>query len=60
MHDESFDHFWRQEMLLVYVKLAEQINLDSTIALLVWQLGQLAEKHEAEEGQLLVLMMENV
>ena len=60
MHDESFDHFWRQEMLFVYVKLAEQINLDSTIALLVWQLGQLTEKHEAEEGQLLVLMMENV
>ena len=60
MHYESFDYFWRQEVLLVRVKLAEEINLNSALTVLVGQLSQLTEEHKAEEGHLLVLVMENV
>ena len=60
VHYESFDYFWRQEVLLVRVKLAEEVNLDSALAVLVRQLRQLTEEHKAEEGHLLVLVVENV
>ena len=46
-------------MSLIGVKLAEQINLQSTFALLIRQLCQLHHQHQAEERQFLVLMVEN-
>ena len=60
VHYESFDYFWRQEVLLVRVELPEEINLDPALAVLIGQLSQLTEEHKAEEGHLLVLVMENM
>ena len=60
VHYESFNYFWRQEVLLVRVELPEEINLDPALAVLVGQLSQLTEEHKAEEGHLLVLVMENM
>ena len=47
VHDQGLDHLGRQEVLLVRVQLPEQVNLDPALALLVGQLCQLTEKHEA-------------
>lgn len=60
VHYESFNDFWRQEVLLVDVKLSEEINLDATLAVFVRQLSELAEQHEAQKAHLLILVMENV
>ena len=60
MLDQCFDYFWRQEVLLVRVELPEEINLDPALTVLVGQLSQLTEEHKAEEGHLLVLVVENV
>ena len=35
VHYESFDYFWRQEVLLVRVELPEEINLDPALAVLI-------------------------
>ena len=57
--DQCFDYFWRQEMLLVDVKLTEDVNLVSAVALFVWKLGQLHKQHQAQERQLFVLVVED-
>ena len=45
MRYQSFNDFRRQEMSLVGVKLAKQINLHSAFALLIRQLCQLHHQH---------------
>ena len=59
MHDQCLNYFWRQEVLLVCRQLPEQVYLHLPSAVLVGQLGQLHHEHEAQEGQLLVLVVEN-
>ena len=60
MHNESFDYFWRQEVLFVCVELTEKVNLDLVVTFLIWQLCQLTEEHQAQERHLLVLVVENM
>ena len=57
--DQCFDYFWRQEVLLVDVKLTENVNLESAVTLLVWKLSQLHKQHQAQERQLFVLVVED-
>lgn len=45
VEDESFDDFWRQEVLFIRVELAEQINFHPALAVLIGQFSQLHEKH---------------
>ena len=59
MLDQRLNYFWRQEVLLVDVKLAEEVYLESTVALFVRQLSQLHKQHQAQERQLLVLVVED-
>lgn len=59
MHDESFNDFWRQKVLLVRGQLAEQVNFQLAVAVFVWQFRQLHHEHEAQERQLLILVVKN-
>ena len=59
MQNESLDYFWRQEVLFISVQLSEEVNFKTTIALFVWQFGELDKQHQAEEWELLVLVMED-
>ena len=59
MLDQCLDYFRRQEVLLVDVKLTEDVNLESAVTLLVWKLSQLHKQHQAQERQLFVLVVED-